>query len=157
MVLASRVIGILILLAALGTGSLALVLYFRTAGFVDRSEETTATIIRFEKSQHDGSTMYSPTFRYIDNEGREQETTSSISTGNRSYSVGDEVSVLYDPIQPSNAALNSFWSLWLGVVIAGGMAGFAALLALVFIVIVPIIIRSVFKDIGRIERREPIA
>jgi hypothetical protein len=157
MVLVTRLIGVLIILSALLTGGFALFLYLDMADFVERAEETTATVAGFEQSTHDGSTMYSPILAYVDKAGQKREATSGTSSSTRSHSVGDEITVLYDPDQPSKVRVNAFWSLWLGVVITSGLAGFALLMGLTFLILAPIVIRTAFRDVQRFRRGEPIA
>lgn len=158
MVLAVRIIGIcIILLSALPTGALGTYFYVKTSNFLERAQETTATVVGFKESQSKGTTMYQPIFSFVDENDKPWKAVSSMSSHPCPYDKGEKVSLLYDPDDPSNVEVNVFWRLWLGAVIAGGMAALAFLIGLAFLILGPIIIRAIFKDVGRIKQGEPIA
>jgi hypothetical protein len=60
---------------------------------------------------------------FIDQKGEKIEFTSSTSSNPPRYSKGEKVEVLYLPTEPEKAKINSFFALWGGVVILGGMGG----------------------------------
>jgi hypothetical protein len=60
---------------------------------------------------------YAPVVRFKTSSGEEVEFAASLSTNPASYSVGDKVSVLYDPRRPGNADVDSVASRWFGVVV----------------------------------------
>ncbi len=61
-------------------------------------------------------------------DGKAMEFASHPKTRNLMYNVGEKVTVLYDPADPSNAKISSFYELWLTPVIllAIGLIGLGA-------------------------------
>lgn len=80
--------------------------------FSSNGIEAQGTVVRLESSYSDGSTTYSPVFRYTIN-GQEYEYESVNSSSLPSNQVGDVETLLVDPNNPSKARQNSFWELWL--------------------------------------------
>lgn len=75
--------------------------------------EVQATVTRLESStSSEGGTTYSPVFRYTVN-GQEYEYESVNSSDPPSHEVGEVVTLLYNPDNPTKARENSFWELWL--------------------------------------------
>ncbi|MGQ9926034.1 MAG: DUF3592 domain-containing protein [Chloroflexaceae bacterium] len=62
-----------------------------------------------------------------------QEETISFQSQMRSnppaYRVGDKVAVLYNPENPQDAVIDSFWELWFGPALVCGIGGFLILIA----------------------------
>ena len=80
--------------------------------FYSNGIEVQGTVVRLESSTSDGSTTYSPVFRYtVDGQQYEYESVNSSSPP--SNQVGDVETLLVDPNNPGKARQNSFWELWL--------------------------------------------
>src|SRR5690242_18725942 len=80
--------------------------------FSSSGVEVPGTVVRLEESYSDGSSTYSPVFRYT-YEGQEYEYESVNSSNPPSNRVGDVEPLLVNPNNPSKARQNSFWELWL--------------------------------------------
>lgn len=80
--------------------------------FSTTGTEVQGTVVRLESSTSDGSTSYSPVFRYTF-DGKEYEYESVNSTNPPANEVGDVETLLVNPNNPSKARQNSFWELWL--------------------------------------------
>ncbi len=81
--------------------------------FVEKSLPATGTVIRFsEEFDQDSDILFCPIVRFETKKGEIIEFKSKTSSKPPSYSVGENVSVLYDPNNPYNAEINSFISLW---------------------------------------------
>lgn len=75
-----------------------------------------------------GGVRYAPLIRYTDAEGTGRDFTASAGFRSRSYKVGDSVSVIYSPLNPESADIDT-WQLRWGRVILFATSG-VALLAL---------------------------
>jgi hypothetical protein len=64
-----------------------------------------------------GNPAYFPRIRFQTADGHEIDFVSRTGNNPAAYSVGESVSVLYDPQQPNKASVNSFVSLWLATII----------------------------------------
>lgn len=95
----------------IGSATLVQCLHFRL-----RARHTTATIKGYERREceeyvdgHQRTVMASfPIFTFIDDAHREHTVTSSAG-GNPSFPVGATVPSLYDPANPSQATIDTFW------------------------------------------------
>jgi hypothetical protein len=71
-------------------------------------------------SDSEAGSSYTPRVRYR-SASAERTFVSSVGTGWRRYEPGDRVSVLYDPENPEEARIRSFWDLWSGPALLLGM------------------------------------
>lgn len=157
MILAARVIGIcILLLSSLPTGALTIYVYLTTSRFVERAQKTTATVVGFEESQSNGTTMYRPIFSFVDKDGQTRRAASIASHSPRPYDEGQQVSSLYDLAGPMRAEPDTFWSLWLGTILCGGFAVLSLLSGLGFLFVSPIVIRAIMRDVSSLRRGEPV-
>lgn len=62
-------------------------------------------------------TAYAPAFEFATADGTVHRIVSDAAANPPSHNVGDEVTVLYDPADPSGAQIEAFASLWLGPVL----------------------------------------
>lgn len=102
-------------------------LYQNTTTFLKNAITTEGVVIELVRSRSSSSSSsgssytYAPTVRFKTNQGTTVEFTSSTSSNPPSYSRGEQVEVLYEPIQPHSAKINSFFSIWGGAAIVGGI------------------------------------
>ncbi len=104
----------------IGTGPLVFGFYdyTSTSNFVEKSKSTTGTVLNLlQERDSEGSILYKPFVSFQTENGELIEFASKTSSYPASYSIGENVSVLYDPSDPYNAQLNSFSSLWFGILI----------------------------------------
>ncbi len=80
--------------------------------FNETAVEVLGTVISVEVNHSDDSTTYKPTFRFLDVQGRKYTVQTYISSSSYDYNVGQKVSILYDPNDPSNIRINSWFSIW---------------------------------------------
>jgi hypothetical protein len=83
--------------------------------------------------------MYAPMYAYTDKDGRGHEITDSVSSNPKPYAVGEQVTMLYNPDDPTDAKVDSFWSLHLFTFIAGVFASIGLMAALFLLIILPLI------------------
>lgn len=110
-------------LAGVGMLVAALALYDSSSAFIDRSVETTGTVERLvlSYSKQDDSTTYYPVVGFQTPDRQNYTFRSNYGSNPPSYSEGESVPVLYDPASPQDARIKSFFSLWGGAVILGGL------------------------------------
>lgn len=113
-------------LITLGIGLVGLILlvvslfvYNNTRAFIDRSVTTSGAIIDMarERSRNDREYTYYPVVVFETESGQEIEFVSGSGSKTDRDRRGEKVEVLYDPVQPENAEINSFGSLWAGVMV----------------------------------------
>ena len=68
---------------------------------------------------HTLSRTYRAKVRFRSPNGEEVVFVSHTGFGQPAYRQGEAVEVLYDPADPHGAEIKSFWSLWLGPILAG--------------------------------------
>ena len=101
----------------------AFVVYKNTRTFLAGASKAEGTVVDLVQSRSSDSITYKPVVRFIDQDGRTSEFVSTTGSNPPSYSKGQKVEVLYRPTAPEDAKINSFFSLWFGALILGGMGG----------------------------------
>lgn len=124
--------------AALLVGSAALVAH--TRGFIANAQRAEGTVIdvlanRSTSSSSGTSVTYSPVFEFRTADGRLVEVRSSTSSNPPSHTEGDKVPVLYLPASPEDARIASYFPLWGGATITGGLGAVFFLVGAVMIVL----------------------
>ncbi|MCS2610146.1 DUF3592 domain-containing protein [Halomonas dongshanensis] len=99
----------------------SLYFYFQTNAFLESAERTQGTVVRLAESRSEDSTTYRPVISFAAPNGDAIEFISSTGSNPPSYSPGEPVSVLFDTDNPYSARLESFFSLWGGAFILGGL------------------------------------
>ena len=94
-----------------------------TRSFIAQATKTEGTVVQLILSYSDNSRTYHPLVRFTDTNGKAIEFVSSTGSNPPGYSEGEKVEVLYLPAEPYKARLNSFFSLWGGSIIVGGLGG----------------------------------
>lgn len=92
-----------------------------TRSFIAQATKTEGTVVQLILSYSDHSRTYRPLVRFTDTNGKAIEFVSSTGSNPPGYSEGEKVEVLYLPAEPYKARLNSFFSLWGGSIIVGGL------------------------------------
>jgi hypothetical protein len=92
---------------------IALYNIFRTINFLDRSLETKGVVIELVEIYIGVFQCVYPTVRFLEARTGEQYTARgrNVSFPER-FSVGQDVDIFYDPENPSNIKIKSFWQLW---------------------------------------------
>lgn len=120
------VLSYLFLLIGIGLLGGAGYFYLDTREFVASARLAPGTVVALRSG--------APEVRFRAQDGREIQFTSRVSNKPPSYRIGETVEVLYRPDHPENAEINALLTLWLGVIILGGLgSGFSVVgAALVF-------------------------
>lgn len=93
-----------------------------TRGFIAGASEAEGKVIALDRSTSSSnsgsrSTAYRPVVGFASGTGKRFEFTSSVGSSPPSHRVGESVTVLYNPADPSNARIKSFVQLWFGFLI----------------------------------------
>jgi hypothetical protein len=92
--------------------------------FVRTAAHADGKIIRMlEQRDKDDDTVYYPVFSFHDAQGGEHTVHSSSGSFPPAYEVGDTVPVLYSSSDPTDAKIDSFFSVWGISLITGIIAG----------------------------------
>jgi hypothetical protein len=102
------------------------VLYVRH--FVNNAMEGKGHVTSLVKGDSTKSNVYKPVVEFKTVDGTNVEFTSWMSTSPPRFSVGESVSVYYDPQNPQSAIINDWLSLWGGSFILGGLTIIFALI-----------------------------
>ncbi len=147
----TRVFTILFLVIAAIPLGLGGYFYVRTQRFVSSAERAEGTVVAMA-----GSQTQAPVVAFTDGTGTPHRITSSVSSSPPAHVVGEKVTVLYDPLDPGSARLDSFIQLWLGATVALGIGGMFLLMALAMAFLLPLVLRAL-SDVfaGRVGRRDP--
>ena len=121
--------------ASIGSAMLvfAFISYLHVQSFLTSAIETEGTVINLigSSSVHSSSSSdsilnrssdtYAPVVQFKTKEGKSITFKSSVSSNPHSYSIGESIKVLYRESDPNNAIVNSFFALWGGILIVGGL------------------------------------
>jgi hypothetical protein len=94
--------------------------FSRTRRFLASAQEARAEVIGIKESI--GSSrdrVYYPVLRYRTQQGATKEVVSSVGSNPPRYKEGDSVVVLYDPAQPGDVRIHSFFNVWIGPLVLG--------------------------------------
>lgn len=93
---------------------------------------TTGTIVALLPRGGSGNAAtYAPIVRYRTKDGVSIDFTASLAAHRSAHRVGDRVPVVYTPLNPQQADIDSWTSRWLLTVLCGGLAAILSALALV--------------------------
>jgi len=103
--------------AAVGIGCLiwSVISLFRISSFLRRCTETRGEVVRLERSSGSGRFAdydCAPVFRFLTAAGESVTVTSDIASSPPGFTEGQPVRVLYDPANPSEAKIHSFFQTW---------------------------------------------
>ena len=103
--------------------AVAIALGWHTRQFLASSQRAVGTVVDLlpSRSSSGGSVMYSPVFEFRAADGRMHEVRSSVASSPPGYEEGEEVTVWYPAGAPGQARLDSFFELWGGATIVGGI------------------------------------
>jgi hypothetical protein len=104
----------------------SIVSIFRTRNFIRRSSEVSGKVIRLERSKTRDryGYEYAPVFSFTTAEGKSCTVTSDVSSSPPGFSIGESVRVRYDPVNPENARIHTFFQTW-GIAVISGIVGLA--------------------------------
>ncbi len=115
---------------------IAVYLGYRSYSFQQIAISTKGQIVELvERTDSEGGTLFAPVFTFTDNQGQVQKVYSSVSSYPPIGNVGDTIDILYDPKNPKNADIDTFFSNWGGAIILGGLGLVQFLMFIVVLVI----------------------
>jgi len=119
--MANRIVFLIFFLVALGLGGAAYYTGQNTREFLADAREVPGQIVAEEQStDSEGDASYSPVYSYqVD--GEQYRHTSSVSSSSHP-NIGETVTILVDPADPTEARADTFMELWFLPVLFGGLA-----------------------------------
>jgi hypothetical protein len=113
----------LFLLVGVASAAFSLILFFRTLRFLQVSVEADGRISHLERTSTGGGPygqyIYAPVFFFTAADGKTYSVTSNATTNSPSFGIGERVSVLYDPANPEDARIHTFFQTWGNAVVLG--------------------------------------
>jgi hypothetical protein len=111
--------------------SVAVVTYSHDRSFRTNARSTVGTVYKHRIDEDDGTKVFHPVVRYVDNAGHVQTFTAADGAADAPrLKPGEKVTVLFDPAQPKQARIDTTFGRW-GLPVTCGLA---ALLCLAFFV-----------------------
>jgi hypothetical protein len=135
-------IGIILLVLSVLFWVLGIYFAIGAADFQDRAVKTTGTVVELAESESDGDVLYKPVVSFSDQQGGEHRFTSSFASRPPRYRVGEQVDVLYDPDDPSDASLGAAPMVWAGPIVLLGLAFFLTITGVLLVTVVKNMIRK---------------
>lgn len=113
---------------AMGLALLAAAFFFyqQSAEFVSRAFPVEGVVIAYDQSHPSGAegvVAPAPVILFQTPRGEAHRFRAQPYTTWLSFEIGDRVPVLYDPRDPRDARLDSFWQLWAGTIAAAALGG----------------------------------
>ncbi len=103
----------------LGLGSVSFISQVR---FLARATKTNARVVDLLRERSDqGGDVYRPQLEFVIPARQTVRTTLSVASDPPAYYVGEQVTILFDPKEPTSAIQDTFWGRWLFAVIFGGV------------------------------------
>lgn len=115
----------------------AFLIYKSSATFVGNAIETQGKVIELVRvrSSDNSSYYYKPVVTFKTSKGEAVEFTSSSGSNPASFSVGEEVPILYLPAKPQEAKIKGFFSLWGAAAIVGGIGSVFFLVGIIILLV----------------------
>lgn len=109
--------------------------YKSSRDFLEKAVSTQGTVVDFVKVRGSSSTTFRPVVQFITGQGQEVEFISSTGRSRPSFTVGQQVDILYLPENPEDAKFNNYSDLWSIALVTGVMGGvFFSVGAIIFLV-----------------------
>lgn len=102
----------------------SVMVYINTRKFLSDCIRADGKVIDLVRSTDQGTGVnrfvsYAPVFEFTDRNGQSHKVTSDESSSLASFSIGQQVVVLYEPDKPMQARINTFMQIWGGSIIFG--------------------------------------
>ncbi len=111
----------------------ALVAYTDTRMFIARAVRTEGIVVEMVAGGLGSHITNAPVFTFSDDSGVEYTTLSALDSTPPTYKVGEKITVLYDPDNPTNAKIEGLFGLWGIPLILAAIGGVECLLGAVSI------------------------
>lgn len=92
---------------------------------------TVTALVKPARRRSRNSHAVVPVIAFTTPTGEPFEFRSSFASGSTSYSIGQQVPILYDPMNPTHAEVNSFWPLWFAPIMLIGLGSIFAVVGAV--------------------------
>lgn len=86
--------------------------YTKTNKLISRGVKTTATVTRLIEIDGDDGYTYKAVFEFEGRNSTNYQLTSAVSSNPPMYKIGDRVKVVYNPNDPEEVKMVSFWGLY---------------------------------------------
>jgi hypothetical protein len=109
-----RLMYVVFLMIGIGGLVASALTYRHSRAFIAGAERSDGEVVDLEYNRRPGDStgMYCPVFQFMTEDGNKITVKSGIRGSTPSYHRGDRVTVLYDPKNPENAAIESFVELY---------------------------------------------
>jgi hypothetical protein len=112
--------GLIFLVIGVGLVAGCFFAFTRTKRFLASAQEARAEVIGLQQRHgNNQGRVYYPVLRYRTQAGATKEVVSSVGSNPPRYKEGDSVVVLYDPAQPGDVRIHSFFNVWVGPLVLG--------------------------------------
>lgn len=135
---------------------LSIVAYCAARRFVISAARAKGTVTELGANTQGGDPSARLAFTFTDQNGAEHSVCSTVGQAPPPYTVGDAVSVLYDPSNPSDAKIDSLLSVWFWAIFAGILSACLLMNALSFIFLVPWAARFLLRQMA-VDDNQPSA
>lgn len=112
-------LGSLFLLLGLMSLAIAGWLSVKNAELLQHGDRQPGIVVALRRSNSPKKRSFYPIVRFQTPDGQSHEIHSNLGSRPARYQIGESVSVIYPPNQPSDASINGFLELWFGVLVAG--------------------------------------
>lgn len=114
-------------------------LFIRQQMFMLRARRATGEVVRIKRRTGENGWLYHAVIAFETDTGRSVTFDDAMETNWARFTLGQTVSVLYDPERPGTARVHSFATTWLSTLVSGGLgllllAG-AAMLGLLYVLL----------------------
>lgn len=116
-----------------------------TRQLLSQGIRTTGNVVDYSISQDsEGTLMYAPVFKFLDQAGFEHQVQSNVSSSSPAYIKGQAVTIIYRSVSPENAEIMSAFGMW-GL---ASILGFIGLIFVVFGIGAGFVVRKVLESHG---------
>ena len=108
-----------------------------TEHFLSKSLPATGTVtaLRTVADTQAHSESYAPVFSFVARDGQSYAVDSGSSSNPPGFAVGETVRVLYDPANPTDAKIDTFFQIWVLPIVFGILGGIFTLVGLTLLVV----------------------
>jgi hypothetical protein len=123
---ALKLIGITLLVVGIGMLAGGIFFYIHTSQWIQNSVKTMGMVVDFERSLSNNRSFgirwsYRPLVQFHTATGEQIRFTSNLGSNQPPYQTGQNVRVIYDAGNPGRAEIDSFFAVWMGVIVLTGL------------------------------------
>lgn len=102
---------------------------FSTYRLKESASIAMGVVVDYETIRSSDGKTYAPIIEFETSHGDKISFQSKMSSSRPKYALGQEIELLYDPLYPDDARINTFFALWGAAIIAGIMGAFVTALS----------------------------